>query len=189
MATLALAALAVGCASSGPPGSAEARREPARLVGAVTRGEIEAVRPEWVEHVVDARPDAGAAAALLEAPPAELTIYLGTWCSDSRRELTRFWRALDDLPVAPPLTIRYVAVDRAKREPRDQVDGVDLLYVPTFIVAREGREIGRIIEEAPVGIEIDLLDLLTGRMAGWVSARDDLEPPTPASHRPDRAVD
>ncbi len=52
--------------------------------------------------------------------------------------------------------------------------GRNILYVPTLIVEREGREVGRIIEESPGGIEADLLALLEGEAEGWISARDDL---------------
>lgn len=177
-AALAAVGLAVagGCASGGRRSPAPAG-EPARLVGETTRSDIESVRPEWVEETIAAAPDAEIARGLLEVAPAELTVFLGTWCADSQRELARFWRALDGLPSEPPLAVRYVAVDRDKAEPAALLAGVDLLYVPTFVVRRDGRELGRVVEEAPGGIESDLLALLTGRAGGWISAREDLAPP------------
>ncbi len=51
--------------------------------------------------------------------------------------------------------------------------------MPTFVVLRDGREVGRIVEESPHGVERDLLALLDGSARGVVSARDDLQPPQP----------
>jgi hypothetical protein len=65
-------------------------------------------------------------------------------------------------------------VDRDKHEPRDLIANQDLRFVPTIIVRRNGEELGRIVEESPQGIEIDLLAILRGDQTGWVSAREDL---------------
>lgn len=54
--------------------------------------------------------------------------------------------------------------------------GRDLRFVPTFIVERDGHEVGRIVEVSPNGIERDLLDLLSGARSGVISARTDLGP-------------
>lgn len=145
------------------------------LVGALERERIEAAVPEWVRVQVESEIDAAAAQALAAVPPgAELTVYLGTWCEDSRREIPRLWRALDETGGLVPFEIRYVGVDREKEEPAELLRGAGLEYVPTLVVHRDGREVGRVVEESPEGIEIHLLALLTGEAEGVVSARDDL---------------
>lgn len=156
------------------------------LVGVVSRQEVEAAEPDWVAAEIEARPDAEAALALTEvAPGAEVTVYLGTWCSDSERELARLWRAFDEVGVGMgtelPFSIEYVAVDRDKTEPARRLAGVGLEYVPTFVVRRDGEEVGRMVEVSPDGIEYALLDLLSGRATGVVSARQDLTGDAPAS--------
>ncbi len=100
-------------------------------------------------------------------------MYLGTWCSDSGRELPRLWRALDEFGVLDPPEIRYIGVDRDKSEPAEWLAGVDLELVPTFVVRRDGRELGRIVESAPNGIERDLLDLLQGTKSGLITGNRD----------------
>jgi len=148
------------------------------LVGETTRAQIEAA-PEWAAAEAESQPDPQASTALATVPPgAEVTIFLGTWCGDSRREVPRLWKALDiagSRGVDVPFAIHYIAVDRQKKEPSAPVTNNDIRYVPTFIVTREGREVGRIVEQAPNGIEHDLLDLLTGRAHGVVSSRTDLQ--------------
>jgi len=150
------------------------------LTGEVTREQIEESVPDWVAEEVAAQPDPAAAQALAAVPPgAEVTVYLGTWCGDSKRELPRLWRALDETGGAAPIALRYVAVARDKKEPASLTAGAALRYVPTFVVERDGREVGRIVEESPHGVECDLLALLDGSARGVVSVRDDLQPPPP----------
>ena len=146
------------------------------LVGVVTRQAIEEHFPAWRDALQQATPDAEAARALASAPRgAEVHVYLGTWCGDSRREVTRLWKAIDMAGSALPFEIEYVGVDRAKQAPGGLLDGIDLQYVPTFVVKRNGREVGRIIESPPSGsIERDLGALLRGEQRGALSGRPGL---------------
>ncbi|HEY4597353.1 MAG TPA: thioredoxin family protein [Thermoanaerobaculia bacterium] len=153
--------------------------EEAVPVGPTTREEVEAA-PEWVQAEVDAKPDAGAAQALGTVEPgAEVTVFLGTWCGDSRREVPRFWKALDTEGSAVPFQIRYVGVDHDKKQPADLLKENDVRYLPTFIVRRGGHEVGRIVESSPHGVEQDLLALLTGKASGVLTTRQDLTPANP----------
>jgi hypothetical protein len=143
------------------------------LLGAITRQQIEDALPAW-KAAVREEPDEEASKALGSIPPgATVTVYLGTWCGDSRRELLRLWSALDLLGDTPPFLIRYIGVDRQKKAPKLPPD-LSLTYVPTFVVSRDGRELGRIIESSPRGIEADLRALLTGTTKGIISKRSDL---------------
>jgi thiol-disulfide isomerase/thioredoxin len=157
------------------------RKEEAVLVGPATREQIEGAVPEWVQAEVDSHPDAEAAKALAAvAPGAEVVVFLGTWCGDSRREVPRFWSALDEIAQAGgavPFMVSYVTVDRHKKEPAGPVTESGVRFLPTFIVRRDGREVGRIVETAPHGIEHDLLALLTGKASGVIATRQDLAPP------------
>jgi hypothetical protein len=144
--------------------------------GPITRATVE-VLPKWVaaRSKDETKPDDAAARALNDVPKgATVRVFLGAWCGDSRREVTRLWRALDLAGGAVPFTIEYIAVDRAKTAPGGLTDGIGLRYVPTFVVMRDGKEIGRIIESAPAGIEKDLRSLLTGERKGIISARTDV---------------
>lgn len=145
------------------------------MVGELTRAEIESALPGWIEEELLADPHVESANALLTAlPGAEVTVLLGTWCADSRRELARLWRALDEAGAVDPHQLRYIGVDRAMQEPREWVAGSGLRLVPTFIVRRQGRELGRIVESSPDGIEVDLLKLLLGEKSGVVTDSDEL---------------
>lgn len=163
--------LATSCATTPPPAKPE---EKPVIVGETTRELVEAA-PEWAKAEAESTPDPEACKALAAVPRgAEVTVFLGTWCGDSRREVSRFWKAVDLAGADVPFAVHYIGVDRQKKEPSAPVTNNDIRYVPTFIVYREGREVGRIVEESPHGIEKDLLALLTGQAQGLISTRTDL---------------
>jgi hypothetical protein len=76
-----------------------------------------------------------------------ITIVLGTWCSDSRREVPRFFKILDSLGYSSN-KVKMIAVDRNKEDLDGEVDSLSIELVPTIIFYREGKEIGS-IEETP----------------------------------------
>ena len=152
--------------------------QPADLLGPMSRAEVEAAMPDWVAATVEAQPDMEAALGLADlVGDVEVSVFFGSWCSDSKRELSRLWKALDLVGGEVEFPIRYVAVDRSKSEPAKALAGREILYVPTFVVERDGLEVGQIIEESPNGVETDLLALLSGEASGWISARNDLPIP------------
>jgi hypothetical protein len=187
-----LAGLAANaCAASAPSGGSAAAAHPQVLVGPSTREQIEAAAPEWGREAAEAHPDAEAARALLQVPRgAEVLVFLGTWCSDSKREVARLWRALDDAGGAGPelpFTVRYLCVSEDKRQPAAAVAEFGLRYMPTFVVRRGGREVGRVVEISPGGIESDLLALLSGKASGLLTASPraaQAAPPAPSSPPP-----
>lgn len=163
-----------------PAPTATAAATPSLLVGVFERAAIEAALPDWVAAGAHSTPDAAAAKGLLAVPPgARVLVLFRSSCSDSRREMTRLWKALELAGAALPFELVQVGVDRPKREPAEWVTGRDLRLVPTFIVEREGREVGRIVETSPQGIEKDLLDLLAGAKSGFISASAENESPAP----------
>jgi len=143
------------------------------VVGETTRDKIEANVPAWVAVEGEAKPEAEAVAGLAKvAGGGDVTVYLGTWCGDSRREVARLFRVCDELAAAGPLpfTLHFVGVDRDKKEPAAQIAADHVLYLPTFIVRRGGAEVGRIVETSPAAVEKDLLALLSDRAHGVLSA-------------------
>lgn len=174
--TLTLA-LAGGLTASLAPAQTAPQPDPSVLVGDITREQVEAAVPAWVQAQVESKPDAAAAQGLASVEPgAEVVVFLGTWCGDSRREVSRLWRAIDDVGGTVPFQVRYVGVDTEKKEPAGPVTENGIQFVPTLIVRRGGQEVGRIIETSPNGVEADLLALLTGKAKGALSASQPVSP-------------
>ncbi len=103
---------------------------------------------QWFSGEYDAyRPDT----ALLrktDCPLLEemmITVVLGTWCPDSRREVPRFYKVADALNL-PDDHIRVIYVDRDKKAPGIDTDSLLIRRVPTFIFTLDGLEVGRIVE-------------------------------------------
>ncbi len=89
----------------------------------------------------------------------KILIVMGTWCSDSRREVPRFIKSLDAAGF-PESEYKIITVDRKKEAPGFDPDTLNIEYVPTFIVYENGKEIGRIIETPIETLEIDLKNIL-----------------------------
>lgn len=119
--------------------------------------------PEYRERMVAYEPDPVVvemiAASIQEGDRIE--VYLGTWCSDSQREIPRFLKILELTTEQFGVTIpvEWVAIDRSKREPAALVSGKAIDLVPTFIYYRNGEEIGRIVERSEGLFEDHLLRL------------------------------
>jgi hypothetical protein len=161
----------VGVAS---PPTAKPDAPPLELVGPVTRAEVEKKIDGWREAREAAEPNAEAAKKLAKVPQgATVEVYFGTWCGDSRRELSRLWKAVSLAGPSVPFTLRTVAVPRDKTH-RRYPEGTTVTQVPSFIVKRGGKEVGRVVETSPNGIENDLLALLVGERSGVISTRTDL---------------
>lgn len=90
-------------------------------------------------------------------------VFLGTWCSDSQREVPRLYKILDYLAF-DKAQLDVVGLDnhpdRYKQSPLGEEKVWNIEYVPTIIILKEGVEIGRIVESPVVSLEKDLLEIL-----------------------------
>lgn len=85
-------------------------------------------------------------------------IVFGTWCSDSRREMPRFFKIIDSLHV-PEERVQLYGVDRSKQYPEGIPQQYNIKKVPTIIVLDNGTEVGRIVESPKTTIEQDLFEI------------------------------
>lgn len=89
-----------------------------------------------------------------------LIVFVGTWCGDSHREFPRLIKILDELNY-PTNKLNIVAVNRKKESPNGEEGQYNIQRVPTMIVKKYGKEVGRIIETPKTGwLEKDLLEIL-----------------------------
>ncbi len=90
-----------------------------------------------------------------------LKIIMGTWCSDSRLQFPHFMAILDYLK-AKPEQYQIITVNRNKNAVTLPIDDLNVLLVPTFIVYRGEKELGRIIESPVESLEEDLVKIIRG---------------------------
>jgi hypothetical protein len=88
-----------------------------------------------------------------------ITIVLATWCGDSKEQLPRFFRILDDIGF-PTERVSLICVDGRKQCDTPDVLPLHIERVPTFIFYKGCREIGRIIETPVVTLEADFLAII-----------------------------
>lgn len=88
-----------------------------------------------------------------------IKIVLGTWCSDSRREVPRLIKILKTIDF-PEDKYTFLNVDRDKKGLFNEVEDLDIEFVPTIIVYEYGKEIGRIIEFPEVSLEEDFIKII-----------------------------
>lgn len=95
----------------------------------------------------------------------QVDIFLGTWCGDSRREVPRMLKVLDNLGV-PAAHIRLICTKSGnpghKTSPGREEQGLYIFRVPTLIIRRNGAELGRIVESPVSSLEEDMLAILAG---------------------------
>jgi tetratricopeptide (TPR) repeat protein len=91
-----------------------------------------------------------------------VTLFMGTWCGDTQREVPRFVKIQDYLPFRINYVMVYGELDRYKQSPTHEEVGKGIFRVPTFIVEKSGVEIGRIIESPVESLEKDLVKIING---------------------------
>ncbi|ASK29139.1 thioredoxin [Chryseobacterium sp. T16E-39] len=89
-----------------------------------------------------------------------ITVFMGTWCEDSHRDFPRLMRILEEVKF-PDNKLTIIAVNRKKESPSGEEGLYNIQKVPTIIVEKYGKEIGRMIEMPKTGyVERDLVDIL-----------------------------
>jgi dipeptidyl aminopeptidase/acylaminoacyl peptidase len=142
------------------------------LLGEVTKEDIANTIPEWDSEFFEYTPDTEALAAIEEEIyGVEITCVLGTWCSDSQREIPRLWKILETVNY-PVSEIKMYAVGSSRFSAGTKVparvlswskrlkDYFDVERVATIIISRGGKEIGRIVETPEESLEKDLIKIL-----------------------------
>lgn len=88
-----------------------------------------------------------------------ITVVLGTWCPDSRREFPRFMKIIEISGFLAE-NITLIGTDDQKVAPIGDYESLDILRVPTFIFYRNKVETGRIIENPLTSLEQDMTEIL-----------------------------
>jgi hypothetical protein len=92
-----------------------------------------------------------------------ITIFMGTWCGDSQREVPRVLKMLDCCGF-PGKNLTLVMIGDKdslyKKSPEHEEAGRNIVRVPTIIIEQQGIEMGRIIELPKLSLEKDMLSIL-----------------------------
>jgi thiol-disulfide isomerase/thioredoxin len=81
----------------------------------------------------------------------ELIIFGGTWCIDTKYILPKLY-AITDAAVFPQDRITLIGVDRNKKTLSHLAEALGIINVPTIIVMKDGKEVGRVVEYGKTGV-------------------------------------
>lgn len=96
----------------------------------------------------------------------KVTIYLGTWCGDSKKWVPKFVKLWDELGLKREL-LNFIALydfydGKYKQDPNGAEKNKDIHRVPTFIFKEKGKEIARIVESPHTDLETDVAQIALG---------------------------
>ena len=75
----------------------------------------------------------------------------GTWCGDTKYILPKFF-ALTDAAGFSQERVTLIGVDRSKKTVQHLTEAFNVVNVPTIIVMKDGKEIGRVVEYGKNGM-------------------------------------
>lgn len=80
-----------------------------------------------------------------------LVVFLGTWCEDSHFVVPKLLK-LQEESGFPEDSVSLYGVDRTKKSTGTLTHDYAIVNVPTIIVMKKGREVGRVVEYGKTGI-------------------------------------
>ncbi|WP_340065196.1 thioredoxin family protein [Ascidiimonas aurantiaca] len=92
----------------------------------------------------------------------KVTIFMGTWCEDSKRETPHFYKIADATGLKDK-NITLITMSQSKDTPEKYEKGLNITNVPTFIFYKNGKEINRIVEYPMESLEKDMVAILSGK--------------------------
>ncbi|MCF8715836.1 thioredoxin family protein [Joostella atrarenae] len=171
---LALAAITFSCgtktkkAENATPNTTVVQEENTEediLIGFHTREDLkEEPHNEWFESTYsEYTPDEETVNALKPlVKNQEIKIFMGTWCSDSQREVPHFFKIMDQAGYTYD-DFKLITMSREKTTPDNLEKGLNITNVPTIIFYKDGKEINRIVEYTIDSLEKDMLNILEGK--------------------------
>ena len=91
-----------------------------------------------------------------------IIVFMGTWCDDSKLQVPAFFKILDAINFDEN-KVQIITMSRDKDTPKKLEEGYDIEFVPTIIVKKDGKELGRIVESPVDTLEADLLTIASGK--------------------------
>jgi thiol-disulfide isomerase/thioredoxin len=89
----------------------------------------------------------------------QLVIFLGTWCEDSQAIIPKLFPFFDAAGFSND-RVTLIGVDRNKKSISHITDAFNVINVPTIIVMKEGKELGRVVEYGQYGmVEKELAEI------------------------------
>lgn len=92
----------------------------------------------------------------------KIKAFMGTWCSDSQREIPSFFKIMETIGYNTD-NIDLITVNRDKTTLLGLEKDLNIEYVPTLIFYKDSKEINRIVESPIESFEKDMIAILSGK--------------------------
>ncbi len=135
------------------------------LVGTITKNDLqEAPHDTWFESNYTSYEPAPEALETIKnnINDYEIKLFMGTWCSDSQLQVPHFLKLLE-LSDFDMDNLEMKAVEEDKTLPNDLQKEYDVVYVPTIIFYKNGKEVNRFVEYPQVSLEKDIAAIVSGK--------------------------
>ncbi|HVR41080.1 MAG TPA: thioredoxin family protein [Thermoanaerobaculia bacterium] len=131
--------------------------------GPMTIDELWATVPVWRAIAEQYEPGEAVVARLRAIKePTRLQVVMATWCGDSKQYVPRLLKSVEKA-ANPNLTVEITGVGPEFLSPMDLIVRENITNVPTVIVRRNEKEIGRFVETpATSTVEEDIAGILEG---------------------------
>ncbi len=115
----------------------------------------------YAENLKGYKPNAAALEGLQKQKDSiQLLVFMGTWCEDSHFVIPKLF-ALTDAAGFPQDRITLIGVDRNKHTLSHLSEALHVDKVPTIMVMKNGKEIGRVVEYGKYGLyDMELGEIL-----------------------------
>ncbi len=98
--------------------------------------------------------------ALKKNKDVQFIVFMGTWCDDSKFIIPKLY-SITEAAGYPEKGITLLGTDREKTTTGNLSEALNINNVPTIIVLKAGKEVGRVIEFGKYGMfEIDFSQIL-----------------------------
>ena len=81
----------------------------------------------------------------------QLLVFMGTWCDDSHYIIPKFYTLVDSAGFSEN-RITLIGVDRKKTTLSHLAEALGITNVPTIMVMKNGKELGRVVEYGKYGM-------------------------------------
>ncbi len=81
----------------------------------------------------------------------QLLVFMGTWCEDSHVIIPKFYSLLEAAAFSKE-KVTLIGVDRSKVTLSHLAEALNIKSVPTIIILKNGKELGRVVEYGKYGL-------------------------------------
>lgn len=116
----------------------------------------------YAENLKDYTPNTRAIEGLRKnADSLQFIVFMGTWCEDSHFVIPKFYSLTETAGFSKD-RITLIGVDRNKKTLSHLAEALNIINVPTIIVLKNGKEMGRVVEFGKYGLfDMELGEILS----------------------------